>query len=290
MRLVSIVNLCLLLTRIYAQNPNPKVAPFNGQVYLIPDEKKTTGYGTYLDSLNPVQEVTYKNLNIPDRMIDEEFPGVSYRYGFGMILNSTMKIDTPGYYYFNLISDDGSRLWINDMEIINNDGDHRMIMKSDTILLDKGVHDIRLWYYQAFALNYGLIFETGFYDYYDGILPPHQETLIIKDILFEHDSYQLTASSVIFLDSIFSNFSCDKVHKIEIIGHTDGRGSITYNKKLSQLRSGKVLDVIKKYCPETAIYSLGRGEEDPITTNENEYSRRQNRRVEIILHPNPLQQ
>ena len=284
MRLVVILCCALFTTSNFAQNFNPKIAPFKGKVFLIPDEKKTIGFGSYLDSLTPVQEISYKKINIPDRLVEEDFPGVDYRYGFGMILKSTMKIDTPGYYYFNLISDDGSRLWINGRSIVNNDGDHKMMMKSDTVILDKGIHDIKLWYYQAFALRYGFVFESGFHDFYTGTIVPNKDTLVLSGLLFEHDSYRLKSLYKSKIDSLFANINCQNVDKIDIIGHTDLSGSSEYNMNLSIRRAQSVKAYVENLCPLTQIEALGKGETDPIYLGLDQRYLSQNRRVEIILH------
>jgi len=50
---------------------------------------------------------------------------------------------------FRLASDDGSLLWIDGKFLVNNDGVHTVTSKSNTVTLDKGLHKIRVFYFQS---------------------------------------------------------------------------------------------------------------------------------------------
>ncbi len=63
---------------------------------------------------------------------------------FGLI-----KIEKDGIYTFYIESDDGSKLYIADKEIINNDGDHGNIEKNGKAALKKGFHKIKVLYYDS---------------------------------------------------------------------------------------------------------------------------------------------
>jgi len=52
-------------------------------------------------------------------------------------------------YVFRLASDDGSLLWIDGKFLVNNDGVHTVTSKSNTVTLDKGLHKIRVFYFQS---------------------------------------------------------------------------------------------------------------------------------------------
>ncbi|MCL4788375.1 MAG: hypothetical protein KJ070_16525, partial [Verrucomicrobia bacterium] len=58
-----------------------------------------------------------------------------------------LRITEPGTYTFYLESDDGSRLFINSREVVNNGGVHPMLEKSGEISLTAGDHEIRLEYF-----------------------------------------------------------------------------------------------------------------------------------------------
>lgn len=83
------------------------------------------------------------------------------KQNFGLIFNGYLNITSDGIYSFNLRSDDGSLLWLNDKVLIDYDGTHGDEPKSATIALKKGLHKIKLSYIQAsgnsnLALSYQL--------------------------------------------------------------------------------------------------------------------------------------
>lgn len=67
-----------------------------------------------------------------------------------------------------------------------------------------------------------------------------------------------------------------------VIGHTDNYGSDSYNQKLSEKRAQEVIQLIKNYGGDiNRLKSVGYGETSPITSNETEAGRQNNRRVEF---------
>lgn len=71
-----------------------------------------------------------------------------------------------------------------------------------------------------------------------------------------------------------------------IEGHTDSRGSAAYNRRLSRLRALAVRSyLIKRGVDPDRIRAEGRGEEDPVASNQDAEGRANNRRVEIIVTP-----
>ena len=67
---------------------------------------------------------------------------------FGFIFSGLIKIQTRGVYTFFLRSNDGSRMFFNGREIINNDGLHGSREKSAKVALEPGVYPIRVEYFQ----------------------------------------------------------------------------------------------------------------------------------------------
>ena len=72
--------------------------------------------------------------------------------------------------------------------------------------------------------------------------------------------------------------------KIKILGHTDDVGSDTDNQRLSEQRAKSVFDklVTKGISPQRMQYE-GKGESEPIATNDTPDGRRQNRRTEFFI-------
>lgn len=60
-----------------------------------------------------------------------------------------IKISKDGIYDFVTKSDDGSKLFIDDAEVVNNDGDHGSVEQSGKAALKKGYHKIKVVYYDG---------------------------------------------------------------------------------------------------------------------------------------------
>lgn len=71
---------------------------------------------------------------------------------------------------------------------------------------------------------------------------------------------------------------------VVIEGHTDSRGAEQSNLKLSQDRADSVRDyLVERGVENQRIRTVGRGEEQPVTSNDSVEGRANNRRVEIII-------
>lgn len=67
-----------------------------------------------------------------------------------------LKVDADGDYTFHLTSDDGSKLWVGDAVVVNNDGVHPPQHKTGKVKLAKGVHKLVVGVFNAgggFELN-----------------------------------------------------------------------------------------------------------------------------------------
>ena len=70
--------------------------------------------------------------------------------------------------------------------------------------------------------------------------------------------------------------------KIEVAGHTDNLGSSDYNLDLSIRRAKSVQKfLVEQGVSEKQLESEGRGETQPVATNETSLGRGKNRRVEF---------
>ena len=73
---------------------------------------------------------------------------------------------------------------------------------------------------------------------------------------------------------------------LTIVGHTDNKGGVEYNQKLSQHRALSVAQYLEsKDVNPVRLATLGKGEGEPIASNDTETGRQANRRVEIYLEP-----
>ncbi|MEN8131991.1 MAG: OmpA family protein [Pseudomonadota bacterium] len=73
---------------------------------------------------------------------------------------------------------------------------------------------------------------------------------------------------------------------VEVAGHTDNRGTETYNQSLSERRATSVGQYLRTQGIEhLRLITVGYGESRPIADNDTNAGRQQNRRVELTLAP-----
>lgn len=76
----------------------------------------------------------------------------------------------------------------------------------------------------------------------------------------------------------------DSRKAIVIEGHTDARGTDQMNLELSQARADSVRDyLVSRGVSAEQVRAVGRGEEQPLASNDNPEGRANNRRVEIVV-------
>lgn len=109
-------------------------------------------------------------------------------------------------------------------------------------------------------------------------------TVRLKNIYFDFDKTTLKPESFVELDKVVEFLKQNSSVEIEISGHTDDRGSDSYNLNLSQGRSEAVVDyVISQGIESYRLTARGYGESRPIDTNDSDEGRANNRRVEFTV-------
>lgn len=109
-------------------------------------------------------------------------------------------------------------------------------------------------------------------------------TVRLKNIYFDFDKTTLKNESFIELDKVVDFLKRNSSVSIEISGHTDSKGSDSYNENLSQGRSQAVVDyLISQGIDSSRLEAHGYGESKPIDTNDTEAGRANNRRVEFTV-------
>ena len=68
---------------------------------------------------------------------------------FGLVMHGYLSVKNEGDHIFFTASNDGSKLLIDNIEVVNNDGAHAVIEKSGKVYLDKGNHLIEVRYFQS---------------------------------------------------------------------------------------------------------------------------------------------
>jgi outer membrane protein OmpA-like peptidoglycan-associated protein len=72
-----------------------------------------------------------------------------------------------------------------------------------------------------------------------------------------------------------------------LVGHTDDTGSESYNQDLSERRASAAASFLgSQGLGSPRVETAGRGELEPVTANDNERGRQQNRRVEVAIFAN----
>lgn len=109
-------------------------------------------------------------------------------------------------------------------------------------------------------------------------------SMVLRNIFFEVDSYQLEPSSYPELEKLMLLLKQNKEITIEISGHTDNTGTYDHNLVLSRMRARSVRNyLISKGIAAERINYEGYADTRPIDTNNTEAGRANNRRTEIQI-------
>lgn len=107
--------------------------------------------------------------------------------------------------------------------------------------------------------------------------------LVIEDIFFEFNSAKINTKLESQLKYILDYINQNKGYTIEIHGHTDNIGSSEYNMNLSAKRAESVKSYLTSNGSVNNFNITAFGSTKPVTTNDTEIGRAQNRRVELYF-------
>jgi outer membrane protein OmpA-like peptidoglycan-associated protein len=108
-----------------------------------------------------------------------------------------------------------------------------------------------------------------------------------SNVLFGFDKSNLTADAKTNLDKLVKVLNTYPDTDIEVQGHTDSKGSESYNMNLSIERASEVSNYLRVNGIVTSRISIkGFGETVPKYTNDTDSGRSQNRRVEFLITAN----
>ena len=109
---------------------------------------------------------------------------------------------------------------------------------------------------------------------------------LASDTLFDSGSAQLQPGAQDKLREVARVFMRYPRTRLEIVGHTDSRGSEASNQSLSDRRAAAVRTALTTEGVDAGRITVrGEGESRPIATNDTPEGRAQNRRVEILSRP-----
>lgn len=111
-----------------------------------------------------------------------------------------------------------------------------------------------------------------------------------ESVLFDFDEATLRSDARTALGKIQTVLAEYPDAPVEVVGHTDAKGTDAYNQDLSTRRAESVRAWLAGHgVPGSRLRATGRGESEPVAENEtadgsdNPAGRQQNRRVEIVI-------
>ena len=126
-----------------------------GHIYKV---KKYTKRLPRFDRMHPIGTIYTKSLNVWPRSFDQGFPGITKRFEwFAIDYTGRIWIEKSEGYRFSLLSDDGAKLTIDGQTVIDNDGLHPPESVSASAVLTRGVHDLRVSYFQGPRFSVALV-------------------------------------------------------------------------------------------------------------------------------------
>lgn len=103
-------------------------------------------------------------------------------------------------------------------------------------------------------------------------------------LLYDFDSDRVRTEAAGNLRNLAANLGKYPDTDILIVGHTDSVGTDAYNMRLSQQRADAASQfLISEGVASGRLKTFGRGELEPIATNDTEFGRQANRRIELAI-------
>ena len=307
------------MTLLNAQNPSdlgstkPFLVGLEGTIYkfVFPTNytsDKNVGYTEAIEKTTPLGHIYTQSLNITERDLTQPFPRIPKNITeFAIIYTGKFDVKEAAVFDFVLKSDDGSRLWIDSVEVINHDGLHQFnVPKRGAIKLNKGFHNLKVWYFQGLPRRMGLLLlmkkETE-KQWLPFDLKPFEDEIkqlvevdssgvvkaqLSERFLFDLGKSELKPEAESQLEKIAKLLIVNPNARLKIEGHTDNSGTAKANQLLSENRAAAVGNALKALgiSEKMAIETTGFGSTKPIAPNTNEEGKAKNRRVDISISTN----
>ena len=251
-----------------ANLPGQTLGPFAGELLRLPRIWHRAGFDHYYpDRCVKTGVVSFPRLNFLPRTTAEGFPGPGLDTlvdRFAFLLYSRLTVDSVGCHEFTLASDDGSRLWVADSLLINNDGEHKWTARRDSHHLAPGDYPVRVWYFNAYRPLMGLALRVRRLPATVDCRPRPTRVSLATASLFAFGSATVRPGAA--LDELVARLRPLAGGTVRVIGHTDGRGSADYNQRLSLRRATAVIAYLREELPATALTFVaeGRGATQPL--------------------------
>lgn len=116
------------------------------------------------------------------------------------------------------------------------------------------------------------------------IRPRARRRIVLRNVHFDFDKFDLRADSQPILNEVAEYLKEYDEVRVLVVGHTDWTGTNAYNQALSERRANSVRRYLEsKGIARQRIDAVGRGESQPVATNQTREGRALNRRVEFEL-------
>lgn len=114
--------------------------------------------------------------------------------------------------------------------------------------------------------------------------PPPAKLQLSADALFDFDRAELKPDGLGKLDSLARQLKGVPLEVVIAVGHTDSMGSDAYNQRLSLARAASVKAyLVSQGIPADRIRAEGKGESEPVASNDTAEGRAKNRRVDVTV-------
>ena len=124
------------------EDPTAAMPGVAADFYVLPTPEQLPDF----DDFEPYDGVIHGRIDFPST--NGEFAETGRSDDFGVVWTGWIDIPQAGFWTLETESDDGSRLYIGDEMIVDNDGTHGMRSRSGTIGLDVGRHAIRVEFFE----------------------------------------------------------------------------------------------------------------------------------------------
>jgi len=114
------------------------------------------------------------------------------------------------------------------------------------------------------------------------------EVTFESGLLFDFDSDRIRPDAAKNFQELANSLKKYGNSNLLIVGHTDSQGDDAYNMNLSLRRANSASAYLQSLgVPASRISTAGRGESEPVATNDTDAGRQLNRRVEVAIYASP---
>ncbi len=141
---------------------------------------------------------------------------------FGLRWKGLIEIESEGEHRFRLVSDDGSHLWIDGREVIDDGGEHAPVTREGGIELEPGLHTIEVTFYEHHG---GQLFELSWAPPGEPLGPIPPERFSHVELVYRPPAGEVSGDAGEG-KRLFVEFGCAGCHQVGD-GAVDGLGGLS---------------------------------------------------------------